>query len=140
MAYPGVAEEVLTALDRFNDAIYKKNIEAVVDLFADQGEVLWVGSQPGEFHRGKTAIREFFEVVFQRDVLLSWRYENIVSSVVDDIAWLFMEGSIRETRDGEVTMDKPYRISGILRRVGMRWFWLMYHGSEPTKEEDPHTK
>jgi uncharacterized protein (TIGR02246 family) len=140
MAYPGVADEVLTALDRFNDAIYNKNIEAVVDLFADQAEVLWVGSEPGEFHRGKEAIREFFEIVFRRDVLLSWRYENIVSSVMDDVAWLFMEGSIRETRDGEVITDKPYRISGVLRRVGMHWFWLMYHGSEPAKEEDPHTK
>jgi ketosteroid isomerase-like protein len=93
-------------------------------------DVLLVGSDDGEIARGQSEIRHFFTRMFARDSTFSWEGAWIDATRAGDLVWFFADGEMTvEGPQGQA--NGPYRISGVLERIGDRWLWRQYHGSEP---------
>ena len=116
-------------LERFFHLVSTRNLQVLAE-FAPGDDVLLVGSDAGEIATGLQEVEEFFTRIFARFSTFSWKSAHIDVSCAGDIAWFFAEGQmIVSSTEGQERL--PYRISGVLERIGHRWLWRQYHGSEP---------
>ncbi|MCP5449594.1 MAG: nuclear transport factor 2 family protein [Gammaproteobacteria bacterium] len=60
-----VIEEVRVVLRQHDDALNKQDMKALMALYADNPDVVMMGTGPGEFWRGKTAVEETYKQFFQ---------------------------------------------------------------------------
>jgi ketosteroid isomerase-like protein len=106
----------------------------VLAEFAPGDDVLLVGSDEGEIASGPQEIEEFFSRILARPSTFSWKSRRIHVSQAGDIAWFFAEGQmIVESAEGQE--QAPYRISGVLQRIGDQWLWRQVHGSNPVTSD-----
>lgn len=117
--------DVLEVLDKFDRLVSTRDMSAV-DEFTD--DALLVGSEAGEIAKGRRQLEAFFVRVFAREDAFSWVWDRVEVSDVGDVAWFLAEGHVVIGSHAA-----PYRVSGVLRRVGGRWLWSQYHGSEPVQ-------
>jgi hypothetical protein len=90
----------------------------------------WLAQMRGEIATGAQEIGEFFTRIFARTSTFSWKSRRISVSQAGGIAWFFADGQMTvDSAEGQA--KAPYRISGVLERIGDQWLWRQYHGSEP---------
>ncbi|MGZ6826150.1 MAG: nuclear transport factor 2 family protein [Mycobacteriales bacterium] len=111
-------------LEALSDAVERRDLVATLALWADDGVL--AGAAEGELALGP-AIREFLELAYGMDLTMRWDWEPPVVRREGDLAWFFVEG--RVFVDG--TKPRPYRASGVLRRLEEGWRFALWHGSEP---------
>jgi hypothetical protein len=127
-----VRQQILDALERFNQLISTRNPQVLED-FASGDNVLLVGSEAGEVANGKKEIKAFITRIFARETTFSWEWDRIDVAYVDDLAWFFADVRvILSTPQGQC--KSPYRITGVLERRDKRRLWRQYHGSELVSE------
>ena len=98
--------------------------------FAPGNDVRLIGSDAGEVAIGQQEISEFFTRLFASARNFLWEARSVEESRAGDIAWFFADGQM--TVESAAGVKKfPYRIGGVLERVGDRRLWRQYHGSEP---------
>jgi ketosteroid isomerase-like protein len=120
---------VREVLERFFHLVSTRDMRVLAE-FAPGGDVLLVGSDAGEIATGPQEIEAFFTRIFAGTSTFSWKSRRIAVSQAGDIAWFFADGQmIVESTEGQE--ERPYRISGVLERIGDQWLWRQYHGSEP---------
>jgi ketosteroid isomerase-like protein len=120
---------VRAVLKRFFHLVSTRDMRMRAE-FAPGDDVLLVGSDAGEIATGPQEIEAFFTRIFARASTFSWKARCIEVSQAGDIAWFFAEGlMIVESAEGQE--KAPYRISGVLERIGDQWLWRQYHGSNP---------
>ena len=116
-------------LERFNQLVSTRNLY-VLEEFASGDDVLLIGSDDGEIARGPQEIKRFFDRIFAGSSTFSWEWSRIHVSEAGNIAWFFADGQvIVDSPEGQA--KAPYRITGVLEKIGDRWRWRHYHGSEP---------
>jgi ketosteroid isomerase-like protein len=116
-------------LDRFFHFVATRDLQVLAE-FAPGDDVLLIGSDAGEVATGAQEIGAFFTRLFASARTFSWEAHRIDGSAAGDIAWFFADGQMTvESADGQKKL--PYRIGGVLERIGDRWCWRQYHGSEP---------
>jgi uncharacterized protein (TIGR02246 family) len=131
---PSDEQAIRAALARWNDRASHADLDGVMQQFDDAGEVLLVGSAPGEVYRGKAAIREWLGSLLSHD-RFSWDLSNPVIDVNGDTAWVFVDGTMTVTDDKGGVMPSPYRFSGVLVKRKDAWKWRLFHGSVPGQEQ-----
>jgi hypothetical protein len=122
--------QVTAALQRLGMLVSRKD-PSVLGEFADDAEVLLVGSANAEVVEGPAALRAFFGEVFRAPTHIGWEWRRVRISSSEDVAWLFAEGELVIVADAR-PQRRPYRLTGVLQRKGRRWLWRHFHGSEPT--------
>ena len=121
--------EIESTIETFFGLVSARNMK-VVDEFAAGRDVLLIGSDEGEIARGKSSIEAFFTKIFARPDTFDWHSNRLDVCWEGEIAWFFAEGEMTiESADGQE--KGPYYISGVMERIGERWYWCQYHGSEP---------
>lgn len=124
---------VSEVLERFFQLVSTRDMRVLAE-FAPGDDVLLVGSDAGEIATGPREIEAFFTRIFARPSTFSWKSRRIHVSQAGDIAWFFAEGQMTvESAKGQE--KAPYRISGVLERVGDQWLWRQYHGSNPVPND-----
>lgn len=126
------------AVDELGAAFGSGDPDVVLALFADSGEVVYAGSEPGEVAVGKTAFKALLEQLFARDERYCWRATSVAA--VDDAGRLYVVAdadlSVHPIGPGQSVGPAaevvPYRVSGVLERQGPSWRWRLCQGSEPT--------
>jgi SnoaL-like protein len=121
--------QVTQALQRLGMLVSRKD-PAVLAEFANDADVLLVGSEQAEVVEGPAALRAFFGKVFRTPANIGWEWRSVRISSADDVAWLFAEGELVIVTDARPSR-RPYRLTGVLQRKGRRWLWKHFHGSEP---------
>jgi ketosteroid isomerase-like protein len=116
-------------LERFFRLVSTRSMQVLAE-FAPGDDVLLVGSDAGEIATGPQELEEFFTRIFARSSTFSWKSRHIKVSRAGDIAWFFADGQMI-VKSAEGQERGPYRISGVLERLGDQWLWRQYHGSEP---------
>jgi ketosteroid isomerase-like protein len=123
-------KEVLAALQRLTEAVRNKDVKSTLEMFAQEEGVVFVGSEAGETARGMEQLRACFEQVFEGPIGFDFRWEECDVNVVGEVAWLFTDGHIK-TSSAAGRHEHPFRVTGVLRRVGPEWLWMHFHGSVP---------
>jgi uncharacterized protein (TIGR02246 family) len=122
--------EVMAVLEKFSDACARRDTEGALGLFAQDDDILLVGSEAGKRSRGPEEIRAFFERLFSREKTYSWSWEWRSVSVAGPVAWVMVEG-VEHVKGGGEEANLPYRMSAVFERRGEGWALRMIHGSEP---------
>src|SRR3954453_1567429 len=129
-------EDVLAVFDAFDSALKQRDIEAIVDLFADDPTVELWGSDLSERAVGKGEIRELVEGLFSRlpPSSVERRFERPRVHISGDVAWITAAGTARWELNGERHVI-PYRVTAILVRTSEGWRWHTHNGSQPTGQD-----
>jgi len=121
----------MALLQKFSDACARRDTEGALELFAQDDDMLLVGSEAGKRSRGPEEIRAFFERLFSREKTYSWSWEWRSVSVAGSVAWVMAEG-VERVRGGGEEAKLPYRMSAVFERRAEGWALRLVHGSEPT--------
>ena len=131
---PDIATALVEDLGRAFEA---GDADAVLDLFCENGPVLYAGSEAGELAAGHEGLLSLLADLFARDERYSWACEQVHVVPCGSAASLLADVTLSvrpyaEGRLGAVSEEVPYRISGSLEREGDSWRWRLCQGSEPT--------
>ncbi len=126
---PETEKEILAALKEFDRVSRERDLSGMLRLFAQEG-VIFVGTESGGMARGREELQSFFEDHFSEPIAYGLRWEKVSVEVFGDVAWAFSDCHI-ETMSAAGQHEHPYRVTGIFQRVGGKWLWVHYHGSEP---------
>ena len=96
------AAELMAVLVKFSDACARRDTEGALGVFAQDDDILLVGSEAGMRSRGPEEIRAFFERLFSREKTYSWSWEWRSVSVAGPVAWVMVEGVEYVRGGGEV--------------------------------------
>jgi ketosteroid isomerase-like protein len=129
-----VSAEVLALVDRLSAAFAARDVGAALDCFAADEDIGYAGSEQSETATGRDAVTDLFTRVFARDEAYSWQTTTSTVREYGDHAYVLAEATGLVRADtGELT-PFPYRVSGLLHRIGGRWRWRHCLGSEPAVE------
>jgi uncharacterized protein (TIGR02246 family) len=129
-------EDVLAVFDAFDSALKRKDVDAIVDLFADDPDVELWGSDMSERAVGKRAIRGLLEGLFSRlpESSVARTFEEPRVHVSGDVAWVTAAGTASWEPDGERRVI-AYRVTAVMVRTADGWRWHTHNGSQPTESE-----
>lgn len=115
------------ALSRLGRLMYERD-PAVADEFV--ADAILIGSEAGEIARGRAEIRVLFAGIHAKPYRVTWQWDSVDTKVEGSLGWFFAEGNaIIERTEGQIRL--PYRLAGVLQRLDGRWYWRLFHGSEP---------
>jgi len=126
------AEEqaVLAKLDRLNALLFARDPGIIEELWCDLGFVLY-GSEEGETAETPAELQALFKSLFGRPYRLAWRWDRRRVTCQENVAWIVAEGRIEMIHPDRVE-HLPYRMTGVLQKIGGQWRWRLFSGSEPT--------
>jgi ketosteroid isomerase-like protein len=121
-------------LDRFARHVERRDLEATVALFGDDGA--YFGSEVGEWAVGTAELRDLFDQLFARSETYTWsRWDLPIVGSVGQVIWFVMPATLVE-RGEEAEREFPYRLSGVLDQVtGGAWLFRLLNGSEPVPSQ-----
>jgi uncharacterized protein (TIGR02246 family) len=126
---------ILKLLRRLNQGFARRDVQQVLDLFAPDPEIVFIGSEAGETATGPTQLRTLLAALFARPETYQWRWGRPHLRVTGHLAWLTTEAVL--VVEGPEQLQLPYRISLVLQRRDDAWLISHYHGSEPTAVPQP---
>jgi uncharacterized protein (TIGR02246 family) len=122
---------VMKVLQDINNSCASKNVQQVLDLFADDADVVLLGSEEGEKAIGRIELEGQFRRLFSRPMTYSfeWKWHSV--SVEDSVAWVVAEMLVH-ARTSDQHQSSPYRLTLVLVKRGDKWLIMHWHSSEPT--------
>lgn len=132
---PAMAADLIDVL---GDAFRCGDVEAVLQCFADDGDVIYAGSEAGEVAVGVAALTSLLEKLFARDERYSWQSgtAHVLVSTAGAVVVADAALAVHAVADGAaIETHLPYRVSGVLEQAHGRWVWRMCQGVEPTPLE-----
>ena len=112
-------------LENWTKAVEAKDLEGALALWTDDQRIL-SGSSEGELAVDGT-MPVFLWAVFSTDHVVGWSWEELVVRGSGDVAWFYADAVLHV----EGMKDRPYRASGVVRRVDGEWRLAMWCGAEP---------
>jgi uncharacterized protein (TIGR02246 family) len=120
---------LIGVLERFCSAFADRKAEAVMDLFAPDGDVIVVTSEE-PLLRGATELQGFLDRYVDGPTTYSWEWDRHDVSTAGSVAWLLAEGTETAVSADHVERH-PYRMTMVLERHRDRWLLRQVHGSSP---------
>ena len=129
-------DEVIAALAAFDTALKARNVDAIVDLFADDPDVELWGSDLSERAVGKLEIRALLEGLFSRlpESSVVRTFEEPRVHIAGDVAWMTAAGTAKTEAGGEPRAI-PYRVTAVMVRAADGWRWHTHNGAQPTDSD-----
>jgi ketosteroid isomerase-like protein len=129
-------EDVVAVFEAFDSALKRRDVDAIVDLFADDPDVQLWGSALHERAVGKLEIRGMLVDLFSRlpESSVERTFEEPQVSISGDVAWLTAAGTARWEPGGE-TRVISYRVTAVLVRTSDGLRWHTHNGSQPTEPD-----
>lgn len=125
---------VLQAVDALDAAFAAGDAGAVLGLFVEDDDVVFIGSAKAEQALGRAELRRVLDALLALPEVADGSFEIDWSArqvrIDGDVAWFAATGEATWTSPRR-TVRFPYRVSGVLLRRGGRWLWHTHHGSEP---------
>jgi uncharacterized protein (TIGR02246 family) len=129
-ADPAAERALQAALDEFNSAWAARDLEGLLSLFAEDEDVVLLGSDQRETAHGREELSRLLGYFFEQPIVYSWEWDRREVFAVDRLAWVVTEGTIVEVGPDE-ELRVPYRFTGVLQERDDRWVWVLFHGSVP---------
>lgn len=122
------AEVATAAVSALVGRLRDRDATGAVALFCDDG--ILVRSAAGESASGRAELTACFGEVTGWPFTVGWAWELPVAGRQDDVVWFVCPATLQPRGDG-APADRPYRLSGVLRRTGADWRFALFNGSEP---------
>ncbi len=125
---------MLETVDALDLAFAQRDVAAVLDLFVEDDDIVFIGSAKAEQAVGRVAVGRVLAAllvlpeVADGSFELDWSERRV--RIEGDVAWVAAVGQATWTSPRRV-VEFPYRLSGVLLHRGGRWLWHTHHGSEP---------
>lgn len=122
---------VLTTLDRYTQLVSDRDIDGVCDLFLDDPDVTYLGSEPEDAARGPVQVRALMARVLERPQTYVIRWQTRLVSARGDVAWVAADTMVH-VRLGDQEWRGPYRVTVVFSYRDGMWRIAHFHGSEPS--------
>jgi ketosteroid isomerase-like protein len=119
-----VTAPVRELLEAWTKAVHAKDLQAVLDLWTD--ERILSGSSEGEL-AVDADVADFLRAVLGSEHVVAWSWQEPIVRGTGDVAWFYADATLHV----EGMKDRPYRASGVVRRVDGEWRLAMWSGAEP---------
>lgn len=137
-----VIEEIKAILRLHDAAINKQDMKAVIGLYADNPDVVLMGTGPGEFWRGRAAVEETYQEFFRDLKAGSFQHEcpDVSAGYDGNIAWLVASCNMRDVAQDGQAREYVMNVSGMLKKEKTGWRIQTLHFSGLTGDEGPPTE
>jgi ketosteroid isomerase-like protein len=121
------------AVQDLSAAFAARDLEAALACFIPGDDIGYAGSERTETATGRPALVTLLAELFQRDEAYAWTPTTVTVHEHGTTAYVFAEANGLLHPDDGTDEPFPYRVSGLVERVGDRWLWRHCLGSEPTQ-------
>lgn len=120
--------EVLGTLERYAERYGAKDVDGVTVLFADDPDVLLIGTGADERWLGKGEVRQQFARNFAEAERTRFEWVTQHVAAAGDAAWVAADAVVHVTVGGK-ERSIPIRFTVVLERQNGAWRWLHRHAS-----------
>jgi len=118
------------AMDDYAKACGRKDVDALMDMFAPEEDIVNIGTQGDEWWVGRDALRRGFERMFSEAEAITVRYEDVTVASAGPVCWFSAKATFGMTVDGR-RMEITGRNTGVLVERGGKWLIAQSHFSIP---------
>ena len=129
-----VTQEILTLLQAYAEAYASRDANRLMDLHAEDADVVMFGSGADERRVGKAAIRLQAERDWSQSDSLTLAYDWTSVSAAGAVAWASTELTVTVSSEGQ-SLTLPARFSVVCERRKDRWYIVQGHFSFPATEQ-----
>lgn len=132
--------ELKAALRQHHEALNKQDIKALMALYADDPSVAVMGTGPGEFWKGKTAVEDTYKHFFEtfKPGSLSHECQEVTGGEDGNGAWLMASCVMKDTTpDGKEPREFGLNISAVLKKDKAGLKFQAMHFSNLSGDEGP---
>jgi len=115
---------------KFAEAFAKRDLDALVALFAQRRDVVYVGTGADERRVGIDQIQEQLRRDLDQSESLLFRFDWVRASSAGPVSWTAAEGYLQAELGGR-ELDVPVRFTGVLEFIGGDWRLVQAHLSMP---------
>jgi ketosteroid isomerase-like protein len=120
----------IAVLTRFSDAYVRRDLNALLSLFAPDADAVLIGTGPDERRVGRAEIQAQAERDWAQSEAGSFHWTWHSVSAAGSVAWLAAEGTA-QARVGGQDMSLPIRLTSVLEKHGNEWLIVQSHASVP---------
>jgi class 3 adenylate cyclase/ketosteroid isomerase-like protein len=132
---PAAEAAALAIPYKFAEAYARRDIQAVLALFADDRDIVFIGTGKDERRVGIAEVREQIKRNLDQSRALFFRFDWVRASSAGPVAWVAAEGVMQaELADAEI--DIPVRFTGVLEVVHGDWALVQAHLSMPAAGQE----
>ena len=129
-----VTQEILTLLQAYAEAYASRDANRLLDLHAEDADVVMFGSGADERRVGKAAILLQAERDWSQSDSLTLAYDWTSVSAAGPVAWASTELTVSVSSEGQ-SLTLPARFSVVCERRKDRWYIVQGHFSFPATEQ-----
>lgn len=129
-----VEQAVLAVLQAYAEAYASRDMSQLLDLHADDADVVMLGTGGDERRLGKTEIRMQAERDWSQSDSLALKFGWTSVSAAGPIAWVSAELAIHWSAEGQ-QHSVPARFSAVLELRSARWHIVQTHFSLPATDQ-----
>ena len=134
-AEPKTEAEVMNVVNQSMEAFVKRDVDALMRLYAPDPDVVVVGTGGDEKRVGSSEIKALFE----RDVAqfedASFNFSWYSVSAASSVAWVAADLSLNLKASGR-DISLKVRLTNVLEQRGKRWLIVQLHGSLPAAGQE----
>jgi uncharacterized protein (TIGR02246 family) len=134
---PEVAS-LMALLSQHDDALNNKNLDTLMNLYADGDNTVMMGTGPGERWEGKTAIRSAYEQItkdYDKGSLTHSCYWKD-GGVNGNMAWLAAMCKMADT-SGKRKREYELNVSSVFEKINGQWLVRAMHYSNVVSGKKP---
>jgi ketosteroid isomerase-like protein len=125
--------EITKAVEIWNAACKKADINQVMSLLDDSEEIMVIGSANGEINKGKEEVKKWVSQLFGF-AGFSWEMNRIDITGNGKTAWVFVDGKMVVNFHKGGKKVTPYRFTEIWVKKKGAWKLSLFDGSVPQSE------
>ena len=125
--------QITALLQRHDEALNQHDLDGIMSVFAPSAKIVVMGTGPGERWQGKDEIRSAYtEIIKDFDKGTAthncdWKTGEIVGAS----AWLASMCKFSDSKGGQ-KREYELNVSGVLRKIGGKWYFQSLHYSNLT--------
>jgi class 3 adenylate cyclase/ketosteroid isomerase-like protein len=132
---PAAEAAALAIPYKFAEAYARRDLQAVLALFAHDRDVVFIGTGRDERRVGIAEIREQIKRNLDQSRALFFRFDWVRASAAGPVAWVAAEG-VMQAELAKVEIDIPVRFTGVLEVVHGEWVLVQAHLSMPAAGQE----
>lgn len=127
--------EVAAALEYFTDAYARRDLQNLLNCFAQDADLVLFGTGADEKRVGPAEVRAQVERDWSQTDTAAVKFKWTSISGKDNVAWAAADGSFTLSANGD-EMNFPVRITFVLENREGRWFVVQSHFSVPAAGQE----
>ena len=130
-----VEKAVKDLLDRYIKAYASKDLEGMMSLFADDPDLVFIGTGEEEWVQGYEDLKKGFKRDFKQADEIDVGFENLTISSTGNVAWASMRMMMNAMVNGEEVILVG-RLSIIAEKRENKWLFVHLHFSLPASGQE----